>query len=675
MAEIVGLTASVIGIAELATKILATSFKLKGLLEQVSNVPEELQRHLDQIQLFSPLLATHINDDGPPALRGALRVAMIQCQQAADDLGKLAEDLHTQVHEGSRARRKVRAARIVLQKDTLVSHKKRLSSAMQMLLMACQMYGLQQQKYIIELQQQQPNLIVTQLLAGLQTPDIVPANSQSTREPVRQRGGLELSRPCVTERCGALWSQRFESYLKVGVSDLTGSLEIQYGTIDAHQEGGQDVSDLRLRIHLPRWFSSKSLDSIIRRSHAGWNYYLHTSTLHPVDSTTWQLTREIMGSKTDSLQRLKSLIAEGRISVYDTAHIDGPCQKAMMEIALESENWQICEFLAGYDVPILLYPLTYTPWYARESQSRYIQSIASHYSDDPMVFWTLLQNYDGPASYFDVIRRSVWLDCEFYDIPFMHKRLWLAALFTGDFGPVYTKIDASQRPQFLGRKEQVVRALLSRNGEVFLPNIGSHLLHYCTDYHVKGCFQSLLASLGFISLQMASMGVSGTNTWTDLLEDVVKYIVEGLTIVRFGDEPSSTGPSSRLLYSCLDDISVLNHDDYCGISSYHGTFTADSVRSIFRQYLTIISSCGVDINGFGTFMESRFMGQAPRSISVWSYKGHRRLWFKVQGILTGPEPNDWEVWFIEPTDEFVGEFWQLVDPAPLDIPGAWVDEE
>ncbi|KAK7967897.1 uncharacterized protein PG986_002174 [Apiospora aurea] len=338
MAEVVGLTPSVIGIAELATKTVATSFKVKSLLEQVSNVPEELQPHLDQIQLFSPLLATHINDDGPPALRGALGVAMIQCQQAADSLGTLAENLHKQVHEGSKAKRKLRAARIVLQKDTLASHEKRLSSAMQMLRMACQMYGLEQQRYLIDLQKRQPDIIVTQLLASLPAPpDTTLTSSQSTPESMRPNAGQELSRNGMKERRVALWSQQFWPDFRLGLSNLTGSLEVMYSSKGAQQEHNDDFWDLRLRTKLPRWFSSSTLDSIVRKSHAGWNYHLHTSNLHPVDSTAWELMTETMRSKPDSLQKLKSLIAQGQISVYDTKQIRG---SSLVETMMQFD----CEF-------------------------------------------------------------------------------------------------------------------------------------------------------------------------------------------------------------------------------------------------------------------------------------------------------------------------------------------
>ncbi|KAK7996590.1 Transcriptional regulatory protein Pro-1 [Apiospora arundinis] len=39
----------------------------------------------------------------------------------------------------------------------------------------------------------------------------------------------------------------------------------------------------------------------------------------------------------------------------------------------------------------------------------------------------------------------------------------------------------------------------------------------------------------------------------------------------------------------------------------------------------------------------------------------------------GPNVEDWTILCNEPTDEFVGEFWDLVEDRPLDMPGAWFD--
>lgn len=46
MAEAVGLVASVIGIAGLAGRIAKAGYKVASLLEEMHNVPEELQQYL-----------------------------------------------------------------------------------------------------------------------------------------------------------------------------------------------------------------------------------------------------------------------------------------------------------------------------------------------------------------------------------------------------------------------------------------------------------------------------------------------------------------------------------------------------------------------------------------------------------------------------------------------------
>jgi hypothetical protein len=34
-------------------------------------------------------------------------------------------------------------------------------------------------------------------------------------------------------------------------------------------------------------------------------------------------------------------------------------------------------------------------------------------------------------------------------------------------------------------------------------------------------------------------------------------------------------------------------------------------------------------------------------------------------------PDDWKLWWSEPTDEFAGDFWRICERAPESIPGAW----
>ncbi|OTB05170.1 hypothetical protein M426DRAFT_144501 [Hypoxylon sp. CI-4A] len=39
----------------------------------------------------------------------------------------------------------------------------------------------------------------------------------------------------------------------------------------------------------------------------------------------------------------------------------------------------------------------------------------------------------------------------------------------------------------------------------------------------------------------------------------------------------------------------------------------------------------------------------------------------------GHKPEDWVFYWQQPTDEFAGDFWNLVEDRPLPIPGSWVD--
>lgn len=41
------------------------------------------------------------------------------------------------------------------------------------------------------------------------------------------------------------------------------------------------------------------------------------------------------------------------------------------------------------------------------------------------------------------------------------------------------------------------------------------------------------------------------------------------------------------------------------------------------------------------------------------------------GFKYGPEPEDWDIYWDEPTDMFAGEFWELIENPPPQIPGAW----
>lgn len=57
-----------------------------------------------------------------------------------------------------------------------------------------------------------------------------------------------------------------------------------------------------------------------------------------------------------------------------------------------------------------------------------------------------------------------------------------------------------------------------------------------------------------------------------------------------------------------------------------------------------------------------------RGLSQWDTSTIRLIGFDY-----GPEPEDWRLWWSEPTDEFAGEFWHMIENPWERIPGAWID--
>lgn len=102
-------------------------------------------------------------------------------------------------------------------------------------------------------------------------------------------------------------------------------------------------------------------------------------------------------------------------------------------------------------------------------------------------------------------------------------------------------------------------------------------------------------------------------------------------------------------------------------------------------WISTLYDYGVDLNGYGlressiwvnlgepTDAETKYTGYTTRGTRDYDsdyYFGQRRL----LGFNYGPFPEDWRVWINEPTDEFVGDFWLMVDRRVEVMPGTWTE--
>lgn len=148
MAEIIGVVASGISIAQVAGKILSTGLEIKCLLDDMTEIPGRLADLLDQVTLLAAIISEiSLDDDFMPASYQAsqnrsLRNAVTYCQKAADQLAELASSLSAQVQTTRGFKRKLGLAKAVLRKEQLAKLENRLSTAVQLLSLAQQTYML-----------------------------------------------------------------------------------------------------------------------------------------------------------------------------------------------------------------------------------------------------------------------------------------------------------------------------------------------------------------------------------------------------------------------------------------------------------------------------------------------------------------------------------------------------
>lgn len=153
MAEVLGLVASGISVAQVAGSIVTSSLKIKALLDEVRDAPESLESMLSHIELLTPILceATAGGDEIAGAsplplpatshLQQALQRTLAACQTAGEELELLATDMMSQINEGRGGVRRKRAiVKVVLKKGTLARYEARLQKTIQLLTVAQNAY-------------------------------------------------------------------------------------------------------------------------------------------------------------------------------------------------------------------------------------------------------------------------------------------------------------------------------------------------------------------------------------------------------------------------------------------------------------------------------------------------------------------------------------------------------
>lgn len=93
-------------------------------------------------------------------------------------------------------------------------------------------------------------------------------------------------------------------------------------------------------------------------------------------------------------------------------------------------------------------------------------------------------------------------------------------------------------------------------------------------------------------------------------------------------------------------------------------------------WLQTLQGFGIDLERYGKTEHKLFYQES----SSWRNleflipgRGEEVYPLRLIGLQVGPEPEDWKVWLSEPSDEFAGDFWDMLEHPERTIPGAWDD--
>jgi hypothetical protein len=95
------------------------------------------------------------------------------------------------------------------------------------------------------------------------------------------------------------------------------------------------------------------------------------------------------------------------------------------------------------------------------------------------------------------------------------------------------------------------------------------------------------------------------------------------------------------------------------------------LNAMTRSWAADVESCGVPLEDYGRREKELF--------ELYNYSASQPLdgsW-RVTDFTYGPQPEDWGVCVgISTADSpILADFWEMVDPSPLAIPGAWIEDE
>jgi hypothetical protein len=146
MAEILGVVASGIAVAQVASVVGSTALKLKELFGRLKDVPEAIEDLMNQVDCLAPVLLEAERLFGQNEVSSSLLIdaatqrSLDYCHKSWHRLSRLVDEIHIQINFKRSLDRKLYRVKFILKQDQLKILEQRLKSALGILQLVQQLY-------------------------------------------------------------------------------------------------------------------------------------------------------------------------------------------------------------------------------------------------------------------------------------------------------------------------------------------------------------------------------------------------------------------------------------------------------------------------------------------------------------------------------------------------------
>lgn len=101
------------------------------------------------------------------------------------------------------------------------------------------------------------------------------------------------------------------------------------------------------------------------------------------------------------------------------------------------------------------------------------------------------------------------------------------------------------------------------------------------------------------------------------------------------------------------------------------------VFSIVKIWLSELQKAGVDLEFYGAAEKAIFAKLCLDPLGNKPTVSYGENVFRVSSLDYGPSVDDWKLWWVEESryDDYLAEFWHMVENPELFMPGAWPEHE